>query len=77
MNIRVNRYRNPHRPVPVRETVVVYGKNADYCALSQLKSMAGRLDTGHLNQEVVSQTDILVLSSGRVNIQIPIVRRRL
>ena len=77
MNIRFTRYRNPHRPAPVRETVVVRGKNADYCAISHLKTMAIRLDTGHLNQDIVSQADVLVLSSGRVNIQIPIVRRRL
>jgi hypothetical protein len=76
MNIRFTRYRNPHRPVPVRETVVVRGKNADYCEISHLKTMAVRLDTGHLNQKNVSQADVFVLPSGRVSIQIPIVRRR-
>lgn len=75
MNIRFTRYRNQHRPVSVREAVVVRGKNAVYCALFQLKTMAVRLYTGHLNREIVSQTDVLVLPSGRVNIQIPIVRR--
>ncbi len=56
MNIRVNRYKNPHRSTPVREAVVVYGKNADYCALSQLKSMAGRLDTWDLSRDIATKT---------------------
>ena len=77
MNTRFTRYRNPHRSAPVRETVVVRGKNADYCAISHLKTMAVRLDTGHLNQKNVSQADVFVLPSGRVSIQIPIVRCRL
>ena len=43
MNIRFTRYGNPHRPAPVREAVVVCGKNANYCALAHLKTMAVRL----------------------------------
>ena len=77
MSFLFSRYRNTHRSAPVREAVVVRGKNPDYCAFSHPETIAVSLNTGHLNQEIVSQADVLVLPGGRVNIQIPIVRRRL
>lgn len=66
---------NQHRPVPVREAVVVRCKTADYCALTQLSILAIHTDMGHLSQHIISQIDWSAPQLDGVIIQIPIDRR--
>ncbi len=75
MSTRFTRYRNQNRPAPVQGTIVVRSKNADYCRLSQRIVLAARCDTVHRSQYIISQIGLIAISSGRVIIQIPIVRR--
>ena len=75
MSILFTRYRNQNRPALVQGTVVMRGKNADYCALTQLKIMALHVDMQHLNHDRVTQYDVMAPSSSSAIIQIPIVRR--
>jgi hypothetical protein len=75
MNIRFTRHINQHRSVPVRDAVVVCCKNADYCAPPRLRIMTTHVDTGQLSPDIISEIDVLALSSSRAIIQIPIVRR--
>jgi hypothetical protein len=71
----ITRYKNRHRPAPVREAVVVRCKNADCCAQPPRKIMAVHADMDHLSQYFISQIDWFAPSNSRANIQIPIGRR--
>ena len=75
MSIRFTQYRNRNRSAPVQGAVVVRSKNADYCCLSQRIVLAARCNTVNRSQYIISQIGLIAISSGRVIIQIPIVRR--
>lgn len=59
MSMLFSRYRNRNRPAPVQGTVVVCGKNADYCALVQLGIMTPHVDMPNLNHDSISQYDVM------------------
>ena len=74
MNLDTTRYRNQHRSEPVRESVFPQRKIDDCFALFQWGIMVVCFDSGHLSHHGIEQVGLIIISNGRINIQIPIDR---
>lgn len=75
MSIIATRYPNRHRPVPIREAVVLRCKKPVDCSLPQREIANIRFGTGclsHPNDAGVRPNGSSFISNGRAIIQIPI-----
>jgi hypothetical protein len=76
MSSSVTRYPNRHRSEPVRGAVALWCQTLVYCSPLQREFQRIHFDMACLDNVMVRQVGLIVMSNGRVRIQIPIDRQQ-